>query len=504
MKNKLLRGAVALSLAGIICKVIGVLYRIPLANLLGTAGMSAYQMAFPVYTLLLVVSSAGMPAAVSGLVAARVAAKDMPGARQVLYAAVVSLLTVGIVGSIALFALSGALADFLMMPSAKWSFAAISPSLLFVALIAAIRGYFQGLHKMTPTAVSQIAEQAAKLVFSLALAYKLAPYGSDIAAAGALIGVSISELIALIIIFIMYLNESRKNKITGKAHISTKAAMVSLWRIALPITLGACVMPIVGAIDSAMIMHLMTASGSDVVAAAHSYGLLTGYVQPVAGMPCVFSLALCTGLVPAVSAAGGKKEKIAHQTGMSLKLGLFFSVPCAAALFLMGGDILSFLFGSLSQSDVQMGAALMRIAAIGVILLALVQICTGVMQGMGRPLLPAVFLCMGAGVKIAAGRLLIPRLGAGGAEAATVLCFALTAFLDLFYVVRLSGVELSVKDVLMPAAGSMAAALAAWLLKSAGVHVIIAMLCFIAVYFAVYKLIFGRGLKDILAQNRLY
>ena len=154
MKNKLLRGAVVLSLAGIICKVIGVLYRIPLANLLGTAGMSAYQMAFPVYTLLLVVSSAGMPAAVSRLTAARAARGDMPGARQVLRAASISLFAVGVVGGAALFALSGVLADSLMMPSAKWSFAAISPSLLFVALIAALRGYFQGLHRMTPTAVS--------------------------------------------------------------------------------------------------------------------------------------------------------------------------------------------------------------------------------------------------------------------------------------------------------------------------------------------------------------
>lgn len=501
MKNKLLRGAVVLSLAGIICKVIGVLYRIPLANLLGTAGMSAYQMAFPVYTLLLVVSSAGMPAAVSRLTAARAARGDMPGARQVLRAASISLFAVGVVGGAALFALSGVLADSLMMPSAKWSFAAISPSLLFVALIAALRGYFQGLHRMTPTAVSQIVEQAAKLVFSLALAYELAPYGSDIAAAGALLGVSISELAALIIIFIMYLNESKRNKVIGKPNAGMKSTMHSLWRTALPITLGACVMPIVGAIDSAMIMHLMTAGGASVVSAAHSYGLLTGYVQPVVGMPSVLSLALCTSLVPAVSAAGRRREKIARQTGISLQLGLFFAVPCAAALFLMGGDILSFLFNSLSQSDAAEGAMLMRIAAPGVILLALLQICTGVMQGMGRPLLPAAFLCAGAGVKIVAGWLLIPRLGVGGAEAATAACFALTAFLDLRYIVKLSGVQLSIKDIVLPVVSSLAACVASGLLMNVGVHVLITMVCFVFVYLIVHKLVSGTGLKDMLKQS---
>ena len=143
---------------------------------------------------------------------------------------------------------------------------------------------------------------------------------------------------------------------------------------------------------------------------------------------------------------------------------------------------------------------LMRIAAPGVILLALLQICTGVMQGMGRPLLPAAFLCAGAGVKIA-GWLLIPRLGVGGAEAATAACFALTAFLDLRYIVKLSGVQLSIKDIVLPVVSSLAAYVASGLLMNVGVHVLITIACFVFVYLIVYKLISGRGLKDMLKQS---
>ena len=144
---------------------------------------------------------------------------------------------------------------------------------------------------------------------------------------------------------------------------------------------------------------------------------------------------------------------------------------------------------------------LMRIAAPGVILLALLQICTGVMQGMGRPLLPAAFLCAGAGVKIVAGWLLIPRLGVGGAEAATAACFALTAFLDLRYIVKLSGVQLSIKDIVLPVVSSLAACVASGLLMNVGVHVLITMVCFVFVYLIVHKLVSGTGLKDMLKQS---
>ena len=116
-------------------------------------------------------------------------------------------------------------------------------------------------------------------------------------------------------------------------------------------------------------------------------------------------------------------------------------------------------------------------------------------------LLPAAFLCAGAGVKIAAGWLLIPRLGVGGAEAATAACFALTAFLDLRYIVKLSGVQLSIKDIVLPVVSSLAAYVASGLLMNVGVHVLITIACFVFVYLIVYKLISGRGLKDMLKQS---
>lgn len=480
--SNLFKGAIVLSLSGLICKIIGVLYRIPLANLLGTSGISAYQMAFPVYTLLLVISSAGMPTAISRMTSARVARRDIAGARQVLKVAALSLLAVGVIGSAALFLLSGRIANALMMPSAKWCFAAVSPSLLFVALIAALRGYFQGLRRMTPTAISQITEQAAKLIFSLSLAWKLAPYGAEKAAAGALLGVSISELAALLVIYVMYLCDAKKRKPAGRPTTRMKSTTLNLWKVALPITLGACVMPVVGAIDSAMIMHLMTANGASTVFAAHSYGMLTGYVQPVVGMPSVLSMSLCTSLVPAVS-AGRTRERISYQASSSVKMGIFFSLPCAAAIFLLGGDILAFLFRSLPSADIAEGAYLMKLASPGVILLALLQICTGVMQGMGRPLLPAIFLCAGAGLKILVGWMLIPTMGAGGAEIATAACFGLAAVLDLIFARRFALLRVRFSDVLIPAlSAALAYVVTLLLMRVFELHVLLLMLIFAGVY----------------------
>ena len=195
-KRSFVRGAAILGLAGLVCKVIGALFRLPLYNLLED-GMAYYEAVYPYYSWLLVVSSAGIPTAISRMVAERVAMGDHAGARRVFHRAQALLVGIGLVTTLIMFFGAGWFASLVEVgEGVVLSFRALAPALLFVSVMCAYRGYLQGLQCMSGTAVSQLVEQVVKLVAGLFFAAKLLPMGLEYAAMGALLGISLSELLA--------------------------------------------------------------------------------------------------------------------------------------------------------------------------------------------------------------------------------------------------------------------------------------------------------------------
>ena len=190
-KSSFVTGAAILGIAGLLVKIIGAVYRIPLTNIVGSDGMAYYEVAYPYDSWLLVISSAGIPTAVSKLVSERIALGDGIGAKRVFKASLKLLFVIGIITSVLLFALSGSIAKLSNAEAAKYSFMALAPALFFVSIMCAYRGYLQGMQCMTGTAVSQIAEQIFKLIFGFSLAYyfvKMQPDRPELAAMGALLG----------------------------------------------------------------------------------------------------------------------------------------------------------------------------------------------------------------------------------------------------------------------------------------------------------------------------
>ena len=172
-QSSFVQGAAILGAAGLIVKIIGALFRVPLANQVGPEGMSYYEVAYPYYSGLLVIASAGLPTAISKLVSERVTMRDYRGAREVFQTAQKLLCGIGIVLGLLMFLLAKPLAASSGLDAAYLSFQAFAPALLFVSIMCAYRGYLQGMQQMTGTAVSQIVEQLGKLVIGLALAVKL-------------------------------------------------------------------------------------------------------------------------------------------------------------------------------------------------------------------------------------------------------------------------------------------------------------------------------------------
>ncbi len=206
----LFTGAGMLAVCSVLGKLLGAMYRIPLTNVLGGEGMGLYQMVFPLYTLLLTVSSGGLPVAISRIVAVKMSDNDERGAAKVLNVSLVALFVIGLVGSVLLAALSAPLARLQGNGDATMAYLGISPAVLLVAILSCYRGYYQGRENMLPSAASQLIEQVVKLVFGLWFAKALMPKGVAYGVLGALLGVSASELIAVVALMLTYLGTKLK------------------------------------------------------------------------------------------------------------------------------------------------------------------------------------------------------------------------------------------------------------------------------------------------------
>jgi stage V sporulation protein B len=199
-KHSLLKGTLILSIAGVIVKVIGAVYRIPLANIITSEGMGYYGSAYPIYGFLIAISTTGLPTAISKLVSEKMALGQTAEAHRVFRVSFVTLFAVGLVSSTALFAASKYLVNAIQNPKAYYSMIAVAPALFFVPLMSAFRGYFQGLQNMVPTALSQVFEQLGRVIVGFVLAIVLLPKGLEYAAAGASFGASSGAVAGLIVI----------------------------------------------------------------------------------------------------------------------------------------------------------------------------------------------------------------------------------------------------------------------------------------------------------------
>lgn len=455
--SSFVQGAAILGIAGLIVKIIGALFRVPLANQVGPEGMSYYEVAYPYYSGLLVIASAGLPTAISKMVSERVTMRDYRGAREVFATAQKLLLGIGIVLSLLMFLLAKPLAKSSGLDAAYLSFQAFAPALLLVSVMCAYRGYLQGMQQMTGTAISQIVEQLGKLVIGLALAIKLLPKGPEYAAMGAIIGVTASELLALIVIFFMY--RIKKRGFDAKLRRSPKteprgfgAISKILLKIAVPVTIGASISSLAGIVDVAFIINILTDNlGYETKVAQTAFSLLRTNVTTLTNMPGVLTMALAMSLVPAISSAMARRDGtgVRGASRMGLKLALIIGLPCAVGLFVLAAPVLTLLYPKLTASELALAADLMRTASVGVIFLSMVQTMTGVLQGMGKQNVPVFNLLIGFILKVVTMLVLmnIPSVNIQGAAVSTVVCYAFAGIADTIYTARRARLKLPLFDV---------------------------------------------------------
>ena len=448
MTNKsksIIGGMTVLGLAGVICKLVGVLYSIPLTWMIGTAGLGVYNAVFPAYNLLLTISSAGLPVAVSRLVA-RSLAKDNPrSAKHVFKTALLLLLLLGSIATLLMIVGIDVLVKASDQPESRLGFLVIAPCVAIVCVLSAFRGFMQGQQNMAPTAISQLIEQVGKVFLALPMAYFGSQRGIEYGAAGALLGTTIVEGIALLYMVILYFRRnaafSSLPQLCEEPDESPASVAKQLMTISIPITIGACIVPLSQYIDSTMLVGRLMSTGMETGMASSVYGLFSGTVIRIINIPTALALAVSMSLVPAISSAKAVEDNAAvvRQTDLGMRFAFLIGLPCSIGMSVLSEPLMRFFYqGSIAEEQLVLGGELLAMSGLTIILFTVVQATTSVLQGLGKQRIPMYTLVAGVVCKIILNYVLIgtPGIGIHGAPIASLVCYSVSMVPNLYYMLK--------------------------------------------------------------------
>ena len=450
-KKTFVAGAALLGVAGILVKLLGVFFRIPLTNIISAEGIGIYQMAYPIYILMLTVSSSGLPTAISRMIAERRSGGHYYEAYRVFRISFMVMAALGIATAVIVFIFAPWITAKLQhKPEALYALWTTVPALLLCPIMSCYRGFFQGQKSMGPTAVSQVVEQVFRVGIGLALAYLLMAKGKPHAAAGASFGASAGALFGLIAVLFMFVRNKPKMmeeiKESGRKPIQPARGIVrDLFAIAIPITIGACIMPILSGIDTVIVQNVLESIGYTSDAATALYGELSGMASPIINFPQVLTQAICLSLVPVITDAFKRDDMdfVRKNSALGMRYAALIGLPCSIGMIVLARPIMQ-LFYPTQPDSIDSAAACLTYYAVGLFFLASVHALTGVLQGIGKQSIPVKNLFIGAVVKVVVTYFLtsIPALNVKGAAIGTTCAYIVAAWLNLVAVHRYSGMKL--------------------------------------------------------------
>lgn len=436
-KQHFLHGAAILGAAGIISKLLGAFYRIPFARMVGGEGMGIYQMAYPIYTLALALSTSGLPTALAVMIAEKAAKGEHAAAKKIFRVAFVILSFSGALMSLAIIKAAPFLALHIFHhPASVFAIRAVAPAIFLSSIVSCWRGYFQGYQNMLPTAISQVTEQIIRVITVLVLALYLMPYGVAYAAAGAAFGAVTGGISAAITLGIFASFTPRLNN-KNFSMPSSKDIITQLFRLGVPVSLAGLIMPFVQGIDAVIIPGRLLMAGYSTTEAADLYGQLTGMAMTLVNLPVMFTVALAAGVVPVISEAVALKDlhKAQNTTRQAFTALFLLALPSAIGLQILSEPICKLLY-NLPQAGEILGAASPIVLAIGAY-----QVTASILQGMGKMMPTLINLSIGCIIKIIFTYYLVgvPFINILGAAYSTAGGFFIAAILNIIVLLRVIG-----------------------------------------------------------------
>jgi stage V sporulation protein B len=361
-RQSFIKGTMILLAAGIVNRILGFVPRIALPRIIGAEGVGLYQMGYPFLIVILTLINGGIPLAVAKLVAEADAEGNSAKIKLILRLALSITVTISIIFTLLCLGSARWITGYLFTDErVYYTFIAMSPIILIVGISSVYRGYFQGLHNMIPTAISQISETLIRIVTVLIFAYLMLPYGVQYAAAGAMTGVMVGELAGLLVLLIQFRIDHRRLS-SKRVDVSTKAAQFRrLFAVSIPVTASRLVGSASYFLESIMIIQSLALAGIVTAAATAQYGALQGMIIPILLLPTALTYSLSVSLIPSLSEAASKNDMFTVHKRMhqSLRLSLVAGAPFAVFMFVLAEPLCLVIF-----NDAQVGTMLRMMAPV--------------------------------------------------------------------------------------------------------------------------------------------
>ncbi len=408
--RSLLLGASILLAASIFNRGVGFIYQIMMMRLIKPEGVGLFNMVFPVYIMVLVLATLGIPVAVSKLVAGEAARNNLPGAYRIFKISLAVIASSSIILTGILFAVAPLLVRHIFPnPDVYMCFVSLIPAIFFASVCSAFRGFFQGLQRMAPTAITQAAEQLVRVGAGLAIAWALLPNGVHFAAVGISLGVVCGEMVGLIIMVYIYLTRRPRIPSRTSSQAAVDRPLGIIFSLGVPVTLTRFISTALMSLDALIIPRRLLLSGMSLGDATATYGQFVGIAEALLFTPGVVTIALATALIPAVSDALAQENPslVNSRIQEALRITVLVGAPVAAVFLVLPRDLCQALFGYGSAGD-----ALFVMALCGPFLY-LQQTTTGILQGLGRAEIPFKNLLKASVVKLLGIYFLTPVPGFG-------------------------------------------------------------------------------------------
>ena len=442
-KQSFMTGAAILSASTLLVKLLGLLFSIPLANFISPEGMSHFYIAYNIFGLFLMLSTAGLPVAVSRMVGTATSQGRRREADRVFSVAFWLFFCLGLTGCLIMFFGADQIAVWYGSPEANFAIMALAPTLFFISIESSLRGYFQGRANMVPTATSQIIEAVTKVLIGVGLSFyiirKFTQDSDRWAAVGAIVGVSISAALgAIYLLGYKFLQGSRDRSRdwAEEPPLTTHQQMlINLVRFAVPITIGSCFLSLLDTVDGAILLQRLQDGAGFTQDMADWWNGTIGHARKFFDLPGAFVVPISTSLLPILSGAIAAEDK--HQvdriSATALRVTLLIGVPSSVGMAIFSQPICQLLL--YNQPEVaQEAAPLLTMLSIAIAFSGLLFTTNTILQSFGRATRPVVDMAVGGVIKIVLSYVLIgiPEVAAMGSAISTVVSYVVMVVLNIF------------------------------------------------------------------------
>lgn len=482
-KQTFLQGTAVLAMATVLVKLMGFLFKVPLNNIIGEDGFGYFNTAYDVYNVLLMISTTGLPVAMSRMISQAQTLGNHAQIKRIYRTSLYVFLTIGMAGSLGMLIFCRQLSVMVTTNENSWAaIAALAPCVLLICLVSAYRGFFQGQSNMTPTSVSQIFEAVTRLVVGLGLAWLVMKltgeaavraqgivlaagetaqdYGDiTLAAGGAILGVTLGSLISVVYLHHKFRQSNQILSLGGGTAKSTRSTMKELLSIAVPITLGSAGLQIINLFDTMIYMRRLTGALQWTEKMADSAKGVYNFCQTVFALPCSFIPTITIAVIPAITASLTRKDlaEAKATSESSVRTMALIAMPCAAGLFVMAEPVIRLLCSTYTEDKIQLAATMLAILGLTVIFNSLVLLLNAIMQAHGDVVTPVVNMLIGGIIKIIVNYILVgqPNLNIVGAPIGTFICYISITALDLIAMKRhISARPAIFKNIIRPGLAS--------------------------------------------------